>query len=112
MPEDSTEPTFTLGEPRRMWESTDPPRMRVWVPFRGCATVLALKHLADELGIPYQDLGVNHPQSVSWIEPATHDDCAARAARELDRDLRHAKWERDTYERLRAKFEADRKGTP
>ncbi len=99
------EPPFTLGEPRRMWNDIDPPTMRVILPFAGRATVAELVGLAAQLGIPQDGLSINHAQHVSWVEPATMREILAREESNRRHAERHEKWERDTYERLRAKFE-------
>lgn len=42
--------------------------------------------------------------TVTWPEPPTDEEVAARVEHERVRAERHAAWERETYARLRAKF--------
>jgi hypothetical protein len=80
-----------FGEIRRSWITDDNDRdMGCHQSIRGTVPVAAL---------------LEHLATVAWTAPATDEERRRRAERQRSHDERHAAWERETYERLRAKFE-------
>jgi hypothetical protein len=56
-------------------------------------------------GTPIEAFGLNFA-TVAWVDEATEDERRDRAAWRAEWAERHEQWERETYERLRLKFEA------
>ena len=51
-----------------------------------------------------EEININFA-TVTWVDAPTAEEKAARAAAIEAHAVRHARWERETYERLKAKFE-------
>lgn len=92
---------------RRTWQTAEEnSNIRCFLGMRGRVTLHELiDHFAEHYPHvdPY-DLELN-AATVTWEEPPTEEDLALRAARQQAHDERHARWERETYERLKDKFE-------
>ena len=52
---------------------------------------------------PLDEIGINYA-TVKWTRPATPEEQAKRAEQERKHDERHEQWEKETYERLKAKY--------
>ena len=65
-------------------------------------TVADLVHRCLEMGLDPSEVSMSGGH-MRWRSPQTPDE----VARQAERDARHAAWERETYERLRRKFEAE-----
>lgn len=62
-------------------------------------------HLAQVApGVPLEEVGINFG-TVTWVDDATDEEKRQRAAWRAESAARRAKWERETYERLKAQFE-------
>lgn len=57
----------------------------------------------------WSDIEISGGQLI-WTEPAKPEETAAWNKRDADARAQHEKWERETYERLRAKFEEENHG--
>ena len=98
---------YELGEPRRYWVSKDnDSEMCVYVALKGRIPLSDLIAYVAERGIDPSQVGVNFP-TVKWTELATPEESDARLQHRRRAEERHAKWERETYAKLRAKFEGE-----
>jgi hypothetical protein len=93
--------------PSRSWKTADDDSgMRCYLGMQGRVTLRELlEHFAEEY--PHVDpmtLALNFA-TVVWDEPATPEDIAQREAFRAKQADRQERWERDTYARLKAKFE-------
>lgn len=95
-------------EVRRHWQSSkEDSQISCYLGMQGRITLAALLvHLAEVVpdGTPDDQIGLNFA-TVTWVDEPTAAERDDRARRNASHDERHAKWERDTYERLKAKFE-------
>jgi hypothetical protein len=73
---------------------------------RGYTTLQDLLEKISEVapGIPASEILVNYWQ-LRWTDDATEEELAEKARRQERADQSRAKYERETYERLREKFE-------
>jgi hypothetical protein len=97
--------------------------VRAWVtkdegsPIRcylGMRHRITLRELVDHFAehYPHVDpwtLDINY-STVVWEEPPSTEDLAQREQAKRRSDERHAKWERETYDRLKAKFDSGEAG--
>lgn len=96
-------------EIRRHWESSkDDSRIRCYLGMQGRMPLDALiRHLGEVApGRSLDQFGINFA-TVVWIDAPTDAETTTRAHGRARHDERHAAWERETYERLKAKFEPD-----
>lgn len=97
----------TFGEIQRCWISaSNDEQVKCYEGMRGrVALTTLIEHLAEVApGIPLDQFGINYA-TVTWVNQATEDERAKRAEQKARSAERHAKWEQETYERLKAKFE-------
>lgn len=73
-----------------------------WESYPG-STVTDLLDWLHQRGLSPDEVRVTGGQ-LKWQSPETLEETARREEYERDRDARHEKWERETYEKLRAKF--------
>jgi hypothetical protein len=96
---------WTIKESRRYWKDKNYDTMSCYMGMEGRVPLGELiAHLAEHH--PHVDpmtVELNYA-TAKWDEPPTDEDQAQREARRKDHDERHEKWERETYERLRAKY--------
>lgn len=90
----------------RSWATkADDSPVRCYLGMKGRITLAELlAHFAEKY--PHVDpmtLELNY-STVVWEEPPTADDLAQREEHRAWHAERQARWERDTYERLKAKF--------
>lgn len=99
--------TGTFKEVRRSWMSSDDDaQISCYMAMEGRVSVAALlDHLREVApGRTAEEIGINFA-TVTWIDTPTGAEAQARVQRQALHDERHAHWERETYERLKAKFE-------
>jgi hypothetical protein len=93
-------------KPHRSWQSKDDDsQMRCYLGMEGRVTLGELvRHFAERY--PHVDpmsLELNY-STAAWSEPPTADEIANREKNRAWHAERLASWERETYDRLRAKF--------
>jgi hypothetical protein len=93
-------------KPQRSWVNLDDGPMRCYLGIKERITIRELiDHFAEHY--PHVDpmtLNLNYTTAV-WEEPPNADDLAKRAAFTAEKAQRHERWERETYAKLKAKFE-------
>lgn len=97
----------TFKDIRRSWMSReDDARIKCYLSMDGRATVAELLDYLTEVAPARtpEEFRINF-STVTWIDAPTEAEQRARAEWNRARDERHAKWEQDTYTRLKAKFE-------
>jgi hypothetical protein len=93
-------------EPSRSWKTGDDNSdMRCYLGMEGRVTLREiLDHFAEKYPhVDTMDLQFNFA-TVVWDEPPTPDDIADRQRRRADHAARTERWERETLERLTAKY--------
>lgn len=93
----------------RAWKTADEDSlMRCYLAMDGRVTIRDLvEHFAENHpAVDPMALRLNFA-TVTWDEPPTPEDLADRAERNARHDERHARWERQMYEKLKAKFEGE-----
>lgn len=95
-------------KPRRSWKSSaDDSPMHCYL---GMHHRITMPELVAYFAEHYPHVDPNTLQmnfiTVVWDEPATEEERTRRTEHHAAHDARHAKWERDTYERLKEKFES------
>lgn len=94
--------------PRRYFKShkdPDNPRIQCFLGIRRITFGELRKHLAEHYPeVDFDSLVIGGLQ-LQWEDDPWPDELAARERQRRAHDERHEKWERDTYERLKAKFE-------
>ncbi|HEX5522782.1 MAG TPA: hypothetical protein VFX53_05010 [Pedococcus sp.] len=94
---------YELNE-RRSWLTKDNwADMRVYMGIQGSIPLSDLVAYLAERDVSLANATVNFG-TVSWVEPATGEEIESRRAAKEKSDQRHAQWERETWERLRAKY--------
>jgi len=94
-------------EPSRSWKTVDDnSEMSCYLGMQGRVTV---RELIDHFKAQYphvdpMTVALNFVTAV-WAEPATPEDIAQREAWRAKQAARTERWERETYDRLKAKFE-------
>lgn len=95
---------WELSEHRRHWISRDNDTEKsVYVGIRGRMPLNDLLAYVDQHGVDRAKVGVNFA-TITWVDAATPEEIAERDESNRRADERHAKWERDTYSKLHAKF--------
>lgn len=94
-------------QPRRRWQTnSDDSQMRCYIGMKGRVSIGELvEHFAEKY--PHVDpmsLDLNF-SSATWEEPPTADDIAKREESRTWQAQRTERWERETYDRLKKKFE-------
>jgi hypothetical protein len=87
-------------------EGTDPTPVRRhrYVRVEGRITLADIIKFADENDIVPEQLNLPWP-TLQWLSPETPDEVAERVAQNQRAAERRERWERETYEQLRARFE-------
>lgn len=91
--------------PRRYFKSHENPRIACYLSIRK----VTLDELRDHFVVHYPEVDfgslVIGGVQLQWEDEPTPEELAQLERQHRAHDERHAKWERDTYERLKAKFE-------
>lgn len=94
------------GSPRRRWKTKD---YDVMTCYLGMSGRISLGDLLDHFTERYPHVDIRTVElnfaTVIWDESPTVDDRAKLAADQAWQAERQKRWERETYERLKAKFE-------
>ena len=104
-----TENGVIFDKPIRTWISkSDDSQMHCYLGMKGRVPLGELiAHFAEKY--PHVDpmtIELNYA-TATWSEPPTPEDIAQREANRLRHDERQERWERETYDRLKLKYEDD-----
>ena len=104
MPDKTTE----WDGPRFYWKSQDSDLRTGYAHMRGRMSAATFVEMLAAIapGVPLDKIGITFG-TAKWTRPATAEELAEREEWRAKADLKAQEWERQTYERLKAKYDPE-----